>query len=186
MRSTVKMRGNTPEGKERAAKMAALAESGVNLADVARQFGLSRERVRQILLQHGCTTYLEANAALRQRNLEERDVEIARLLTNNSGVTHAEVARTLGVGRSTITHSVGRTGAVSEFHAESRRIDAEIYEAYARGLPWVEIAAQFDLPTYEYNGPKTCVGGIVRARRHAKRNGLPWPIPHVHRTQKKE
>lgn len=178
MSLTIKVSARTLEGKERAAKMAALAESGVNLAEVARQFGLSRERVRQILLQHGCTTYLEANAALRQRNLEERDEEIARLLTNNPRVTHAEVARTLGIGKSTITHSAKRTGAVSEFHAESRRIDAKIYEAYAGGAPWVEIATQFGLPTYAYHGPKTCVGGIIRARRHAKRNGLPWPIPN--------
>src|SRR3954465_13176223 len=71
--------------------IAQLYETGESYAEIGRRFGLTRERVRQILMKAGETAYYRALAVERQR------IALAAVPLFRAGLTRAQIAVRLQV-----------------------------------------------------------------------------------------
>jgi hypothetical protein len=74
------------------------------LAEIGDVFGLTRERVRQILNERDVTTRRGRRSRDAVQAAEERDAEIRRLAGDH---TQAEVMQLLGVSRATVQRAAG-------------------------------------------------------------------------------
>ena len=161
---------------ERARDMAARAEAGIPLKQLGFEYGISRQRVSQILAKYGFTAYLEKN---KERVVERRkniDAAVTEALTSADKVTHEEVAAKLGMPVSSVQKSTLRTGARTNFWPESHALDKEVYEARVRRMTWRAIGEVYSLCLQWHSNYTSSPEAVRRARRHAKRAGLPWPI----------
>ncbi len=85
---------------QRAAQMAMLRRQGRGLGEIAAQFGVSRERVRQILKAHGGPTAHEVAAARRRRAERRLRARMTTLLALwREGEESDVIAETLGLTR---------------------------------------------------------------------------------------
>jgi hypothetical protein len=162
--------------RTRATDMAARAEAGTSLKQIGVEYGVSRQRVSQILSAYGFTAYLEKN---KERIVERRkkiDAAVTEALTSADKVTHEEVAAKLGMPMSSVQKSAMRTGAKTNFWPESHALDKEVYEARQRRMPWRAIGEVYGLCLQWHSNCTSSPEAVRRARRHATRTGLPWPI----------
>lgn len=170
---------STPENVaalSRAMDMATRAEAGVPLKQIGVEYGVIRQRVSQILSKYGFTAYLEKN---KERIVERRkkiDAAVTEALTSADKVTHEEVAAKLGMPVSSVQKSAMRAKAKTDFWPESHALDKQVYEARLRRMTWREIGTQYGLRLQWHSTYTSSPEAVRRARRHAKRAGLPWPI----------
>lgn len=162
--------------RARAADMAARAEAGVSLKQIGVEHGVSRQRVSQILSAYGFTAYLEKNRARIVERRKKIDAAVTEALTSADKVTHEEVAAKLGMPVSSVQKSTLRTKAKTNFWPESHALDKEVYEARQRRMTWRAIGEVYSLCLQWHSNYISSPEAVRRARRHAKRAGLPWPI----------
>lgn len=160
----------------RARDMAARAEAGTSLRQIGVEYGVSRQRVSQILTKYGFTAYIEKNKERIVARRKKIDAAVTEALTSADKVTHEEVAAKLGMPVSSVQKSTMRTGAKTDFWPESHALDKQVYEARVSRMTWREIGTQYGLCLQWHSNYTSSPEAVRRARRHAKRAGLPWPI----------
>lgn len=169
--------------RARATDMAARAEAGTSLKQIGVEYGVSRQRVSQILSKYGFTAYLEKNKARIVERRKKIDDAVTEALTSADKVTHEEVAQHLKIKVSAVQRSTMRTKAKTDFWPESHALDKQVYEARTRRMTWREIGTQYGLCLQWHSNYTSSPEAVRRARRHAKRAGLPWPITFDNSTQ---
>lgn len=114
----------------RAAQMAALYRSGQTLQQIGEAFGISRERVRQILRERTAVTSQDGGKAVlakRRKERAARDLDgktLARL-----GITHEEYRKFLAIGRQYAAE--GRA-----YRSPIRAFIQQRNSAHRRGIGW--------------------------------------------------
>lgn len=81
-------------------------EEGLTLAAIGARFGITRQRVRQVLEETGVSGRT-SHTGLRPRLLAQRDKEIGRLYVHH-GLTITQIGQRLGLGYSTVRHALIR------------------------------------------------------------------------------
>jgi uncharacterized protein (DUF433 family) len=95
--------------RPRARQMAALRRQGFSLDEIATGFGVSRERVRQILSAYGGPATDDIVAARRKRAEQLAEERVDELLAFwRMGVGHRGLARTLGLQTAACRRTIGR------------------------------------------------------------------------------
>jgi hypothetical protein len=115
-----------PARRTRARRMAVLRAQGRSLDEIAIDFGVSRERVRQILREHGAPDP-EAVAAARRRRVEE-DVEahITELLALwRTGAAPGSAAVRLGLQVTACRNTIARVASDADRDARKMRLAAD-------------------------------------------------------------
>lgn len=145
------------ERRERNRQIAERISAGETLAGLAREFGLTRERVRQI----GRNAGISVRAMKRERNAEI--VERIR-----AGETTAAVARKFGLSTNHVTHICRQSGtsvhAMSQERERSkhRERDQEIVRRIKTGETQAALAREFGLPPHRVS--RICREAGIRPR----------------------
>lgn len=146
--SGIQIRRPGPRGKQlisrRNAEIVQAYTSGKTLLEVAGEHGITRERVRQILVRAGVRE--------RHRGVEERDARHAAMATAYiNGATIEDLARAFGLSLGTVTAIVRGHPLSSDFYkknstrgARTRSLAPAMAEAYRLGATIHEIAERFD------------------------------------------
>lgn len=161
-----------PDNTERFAKICEMYDTGVSLAEVGKHFGITRERVRQILVKAGKYdrhqgVMMPDRVAARERTEErlKRREERQALRTARKakclelyqqGRTYNDIAAELGVSVTYVVNYVGAAGLFNRYPStvgRKKRLTDEqkrqIGERYAAGDDYREIAKTFDIsPKY--------------------------------------
>ncbi len=102
--------------QQRADLMCELRAEGYSLQEIGERFGVTRERVRQIIRRADGPTKQEAEAARRARAAlarEELHQRVLKLCQDEPGLTAAQVARQLGVSPAAVRAVLGdRAGRI--------------------------------------------------------------------------
>ena len=149
----------TAKGKLSPDEIVARVRAGGSLREVAREAGLSHQRVGQIWKR-------VTGEPLRYRN---REVRRCFYCGRDYLTTKSDSRRSCGApecASAAISDGVMATGR----SIEAKRKQAEAYDAYATGrYSWREVM--------EIVGARYEADARQLARVHAARNGLPWPLP---------
>lgn len=117
--------------KARAAKMAALYRSGMTLQQIGDQFGLTRERVRQLMTKHegmrydGGGTHMKA-VARKQQSAAAKDARYLR----KYGCTFQQYVQAREIGRRM------RAGGSGAYQTPLRAFVTQKNNAKIRDIPW--------------------------------------------------
>jgi transposase len=102
-------RNLTPGSLQRVLQIAALREQGRSLDEIARRFGVSRERVRQILRAHGGPDPQDVGEARRRRVEQQTEARIDELLALwRAGEDLSSAANALGLQTAACRSAIAR------------------------------------------------------------------------------
>lgn len=114
----------TSPAKQRAEDMSRRFADGETLQLIARSYGVTRERVRQIIGRHGTVTVADARAA-RERSRQEDRTRLgqwaAQVLRSEPGLTIDELAKRLGHTRADVNASLDE---------DSRRLLVQVHPSH--------------------------------------------------------
>lgn len=150
--------------------------------DIAAAFGISVHAARRGAIRHAGKHGLEMpHIPDRPSPNAERDRNIVAFLKD--GHTLEEAGQHFGVTRERIRQIALKLGYKDRVGHPRRGADpvstvcdAQLYAARKTGMTWLEIARKFDISSPQY--------ASVVAGRHAKRNGLQWPIDRPNWTRR--
>lgn len=149
----------TPKGRLSAEEIVARVRAGASLRAVAREAGLSHQRVGQIWKK-------VTGKPLRYRNRKVRQCLYCGL---EYVTTKSDARRSCGAPECA-SAAISDGVMASDRSMEAGRRQAAAYDAYATGeYSWREVM--------EMIGAKYPGDARQLARVHAARNGLPWPLP---------
>jgi transposase len=160
---------------ERARQMHELYESGWTLEQVAQEFGVSRERVRQILRQfsYGTRSVGESSALKRDQLRVLHGHRIRMLLAE--GLTTAEAADRLGVTEHFVKTYLADDPELNRHrHAyRNRRAEKPRYSDE-------ELIELLQEASHELGGVLTAAGYTALSRTRQLPDGRPWPTHQTH------
>ena len=148
-----------PKGKLSADEIVARVRAGGSLRAVAREAGLSHQRVGQIWKK-------VTGEPLRYRN---REVRRCFYCGQEYLTTKSDSRRSCGAPECA-SAAISDGVMATDRSVEAKRKQTEAYDAYATGqYSWREVM--------KIVGSKYVADARQLARIHAARNGLPWPLP---------
>ena len=149
----------TPKGKLSSGEIVARVRAGGSLREVAREAGLSHQRVGQIWKK-------VTGEPLRYRS---RKVRRCLYCGREYLTTKSDSRRSCG-SPECASAAISDGVMATDRSLEAKRKQAAAYDAYATGqYSWREVM--------EIVGAKYQADARQLARVHAARNGLPWPLP---------
>lgn len=123
--------GTGPADAERATAMEAMYRGGKTLAEIGTLYGVTRERVRQILSRHQRMTADEGGQAFKARiNREKSRVKKEALCQERYGCSLAERRMLLRIGREMVKDGCGR------YRTPTYAFTSQRSNAKARGIDW--------------------------------------------------
>lgn len=167
-------RGQGPSA-ERARQMHELYETGWTLEQVAQEFGVSRERVRQILRQFGYETRSvgESSAMKRDQLRAQHGPRIRELLAE--GLTTAEAADRLSVTEPFVKAYLADDPELNRHRRAYRNRRAEKPRYSDEEL--IELLRN---ASQELGGVLTAAGYTALSRMRKLPDGRPWPTHQTH------
>ena len=152
-------RVHTPKSKLSTDEIIARVRAGKSLRAVAREAGLSHQRVGQIWKK-------VTGEPLRYRN---REVRRCFYCGSEYLTTKSDPRRSCGAPECA-SAAISDGVMATDRSIEAKRKQAKAYDAYATGqYSWSEVM--------KIVGAKYVADARQLARVHAARNGLPWPLP---------
>ncbi len=151
----------------RAEEMSSRRLAGEALASIGTDFGLTRERVRQIIRDHGQVSTADAQAARQARLDQQRDdlrQRAATMVRQRPGLTMAQLADLLGVSKGQLSGVVDReTRAllVREKQGRRRWSDEQILHCLRRAA---DLYPGKPLTGHRYGKVRKQVGGPTHVR----------------------
>lgn len=149
--------------------------AGETLDSVSKDYGVTRERIRQILASKGGPDVVAA--VKRARKSRPKRLVVPRYRSNC-----AQCDKEMKLTRRQVI--AGKTFCSTKCYALSRENGrtAECYELRDQGLKWFEVGQRVGFKTDKPIGSHEWYCSIAaqatgHASRHAKRNNLPWPPP---------
>ena len=157
---------------QRILEMRELYDAGGALGEVAEQFGISRERVRQLFRAHGLATrsIAEAAAMRRKQLMNEHREQIFELI--DAGVAPNEIAERLGISPQLVRDAL-------DDDPSRRRVAAFRRNAKTRPKPRYsdeEIIECLRIASAELGGVLTTAEYTNLARTRKFPDGRPWPL----------
>ncbi len=152
-----------PRGQE----MSARYLTGETLESIAVDFGLTRERVRQIVRDHGQVSAADARAARQSQVVEKRDalrVRAAAVVRQRPGLSPGQLADLLGVTKAELSVALDRETRVllvREKHGNPRWSDEDILECLRQAAA---LHPGKPLTGHRYGTVKKAVGGPTPVR----------------------
>ncbi len=155
----------------RTQEMHALYEGGATLGEVADQFGVSRERVRQLFRNAGLPTrsVADTHAIQRDRAIREREQEICEAYAESKDID--DVIRQIDASRSVITTVVDTHFAQAERRGRKAMPRKYSNDELISCLKQVSAALGGVITTAEYTK-------YARGQRFG--DGRPWPTHQTH------
>ena len=151
----------------RAEEMSSRRLAGETLASIGKGFGLTRERVRQIIRDHGQVSIADVQAA-RQARVDQRRDDLrrraAKTVRHRPGLTMAQLADLLGVSRGELSAAMDReTRAllVRDKHVEPQWTDEQVLGCLRRAAA---LHPGKPLTAKRYRQVRSIVGGPTSVR----------------------
>lgn len=134
--------------------VAALAAGGANQTEIARELGVSRQRVHQIVRQHGITLLADGRLKAAAARAGDSTALRAKFMGECEGMTAAEAAERLGVTTATVYRYAKVCGRKTRAAYPARnkrtptteRILAAAPELAAKGMSKTEAAKALGVP----------------------------------------
>lgn len=142
--------GTRNQDPKRAEKMAKLYREGATLADIGKQFGLTRERVRQILRKHGVESLGRRDTENSPRPLTREQKAIAKDYENGLP-PHEMFEKYPGLTATRmwgILRKAGVKGKPKGYYVrrpDYERVAKGVVEDYQKGMECADIANKYDL-----------------------------------------
>ena len=151
----------------RAEEMSARYLTGETLESIAVDFGLTRERVRQLVRDHGQVSAADARAARQALVAERREalrVRAAAVVRQRPGLSQGQLADLLGVSNGDLSAALDRETRVllvREKHGKPRWSDDDIVECLRHAAA---LHPGKPLTAHRYGKVKKAVGGPTPVR----------------------
>lgn len=151
----------------RAEEMSSRYATGETLESIAVDFGLTRERVRQIVRDHGQVSAADARAARRAEVVEQRDAlrrRAAAAVRQRPGLSAGQLADLLGVTAGELSAALDRdtrARLVREKHAKPQWSDEDILDCLRQAAA---LHPGKPLTGHRYGKVKKVVGGPTQVR----------------------
>lgn len=143
--------------REEVHTIVAMARKGMVLADLGRRYGVSRQRINQIV--HREIPGYDGRVAARERSR----------ITKTCPVCGKSFVVQKSAQRKWCSLACRKVGYRRNLPPEVLRMRRRAYELRAGGMKWQEVCEELGL--------KHNAEAVRRARRHAEDTGLAWPIP---------